>query len=301
MAIIKKILFVSLLVLLAAGCKEKVDQLEVGSKLVCATHNGYVSCWGKDAEFNTSLSEGWTYKLSYIKKQFIDPKVAVGGEHFCVLDESQVECHYYNRADSIAIPELSNPYEIAAGYDYSCALDDTGVVCWGDAPDLDELPETLQSPFNLVAGYHHVCVQDELGFYCDGFTFSGDGDPSPPAGIDNPTFVTTSPDSTITCAFQDEWICWFNSSLADTPFFFATPTADWVSPGRQQTCAIDNDEVSCIGFGVLGPAGAPTPENLVEPSQLGVAGAHACVVTKYGVRCWSPAAIVSPINVPPYL
>ncbi|MCG8312135.1 MAG: hypothetical protein MI976_02875 [Pseudomonadales bacterium] len=298
---IQKGLLLSLLLLLAAGCKEKVDQLEVGSKLVCATHNSYVSCWGKDAEFSANFRNGWTYKLSYIKKQFIDPKVAVGYEHFCVLDQEAVECHYYNRPDVIEVPELSNPYEIAAGYDYSCALDDTGVVCWGETLYLDELPEVLQSPYNLVAGYRHVCVQDEFGFYCDGFTFMGDGDPSPPVSIDNPTAVTTSPDSTITCALQGQWQCWASSNVDDASFFFDAPTADWVAPGMQQTCALDGNDVSCIGFGVLGPAGAPVPENLIDPSQLGVAGAHACVVARNGVRCWSPAAIISPINVPPYL
>lgn len=290
-------------ILFLQACKEEAQQLSVGTYLACATHNSNVTCWHKDASFPADFYEkgGWHYTIGYIKKEYIDPKVAVGVDHFCVLDQEKVECFLGNDKGETDVPELISPYEIAAGEGYTCALDQTGLVCWGNELDLTDLPVELDEPFNLVAARSHICLQDNNGFYCDGFTWSGDGNPTPPSNITNPTLVTTSPDSGITCAKQHEWSCWASTHTVNDPLFFNAPDADIVVPGIQQSCSLTQGNIDCVGTGMAGPVGVEVPNIVKNATDIDIAGVHACVIAEHGISCWSGIPIVSPLNVPYYL
>ncbi|MCG8672771.1 MAG: hypothetical protein MI867_25445, partial [Pseudomonadales bacterium] len=271
--------------LAGTGCKQQVDSLVAGTLINCATHSNEVTCWGIFGGFRASDVEeqGWTYNpLGFVRKEFVNPVVTVGYAHFCVLDQNEVACHLNNEDGQTEVPELSNPYGVAAGEDFTCALDDTGVVCWGRSGILDIDDISFENPRDLVAGKDHICLTDDNGFQCHGFTWMGGGDPTPPDFVTNPSMVTTSPDSGITCALQDEWICWGTQDLRDSQYFFDSPDADIVVPAFQQTCALKDDDITCKGYGMIGPMGLPVPEVVKRPTQLDIAGVHACVVGGFG-------------------
>ena len=272
-----------LMAFILTGCKEQAQDIGAGRNFTCAEHNNAISCWGYN--LTGGLIDGdFTFTTLLSKKTFTDPQLAVGGYHYCVLDEGEVQCFLNNEHEQTDVPELNNPYEIASGGSYSCALDDSGLVCWGEVPYLDEMPESLDNPKNLVAGLAHICLNDDNGTQCSGFSWTGDGSVNPPESFASPALLTSSPLSLYTCGFQDRWLCWGGGYTHEVPEELAG--ADTTVPGYLQACSITNGEIGCWGEGSFGPLKADVPANITNPQKVSVGLLHACTIADEGVVCW---------------
>lgn len=290
---------VLLVIVGVTGCKEKAQQIGAGHMFSCAVHQGSVSCWGRYIYDSSGLG-GPEVARVVSKQKFVDPTLAVGGNHYCVLDEATVQCFLSNEEGQTDVPQLNNPRELAAGSDFSCVLDESGLVCWGNAPWLTDLPDNLVNPRNLVAGSSHICLRDDNGTHCTGYTPIGSADPSPPEDFSSHTLLTGSPMALHICGLQDVWKCWADYSIYETPENLQN--IDIVVPGYAQACAIADGQVVCWGDGSYDPINVDPPDNITNPSQLAVGVYHACVIADEGVKCWGDLSDPFPaIEVPPYL
>ncbi len=272
-----------LMAFILTGCKEQAQDIGSGRSFSCAEHNNAISCWGYN------LTEGLVtgdFKFTSLltKRTFTDPQLAVGGYHYCVLDEGEVQCFLNNEHQQTEVPQLTNPYEIASGGNYTCALDDSGLVCWGEVPYLDEMPESLENPRKLVAGLGHICLIDDNGTQCGGFSWTGDGSVNPPESFGSPTLLTSSPFSLYTCGFQDRWLCWGGGYTYELPESLAG--ADSTVPGYLQACSITDGIIGCWGDGSFGPLKADVPANITNPKKVSVGMFNACTIADEGVVCW---------------
>lgn len=272
-----------LIVFILTGCKEQAQDIGSGRNFNCAEHNNAISCWGYNLTEGLATGD-FKFKSLLTKRTFTDPQLAVGGYHYCVLDEGEVQCFLNNEHQQTDVPQLSNPYEIASGGNYSCALDDSGVVCWGEGPHLHELPELLENPRNLVAGLTHVCLIDDNGTHCSGYSWTGDNSVNPPESFSSATTLTSSPLSIYTCGFQDRWLCWGGGYTHELPE--ALGNAESTVPGYLQACSISDGAISCWGEGSFGPLKADVPVNITNPQKVSVGYLHACTIADEGVVCW---------------
>ncbi len=272
-----------LMAIILTGCKEQAQDIGSGHHFNCAEHNNAISCWGYNIIEGLGTDDV-KYTSLLTKSTFTDPQLSVGGYHYCVLDEGEVQCFLNNEHQQTEVPLLNNPYEIASGGSYSCALDDSGLVCWGKTPYLDELPESLENPRKLVAGLGHICLIDDNGTQCSGFSWMGDGSVSPPESFGSPTMLTSSPLSTSTCGFQDRWLCWGGGYTDELPE--GLTNADTTVPGYLQACSIADGGIHCWGDGSFGPLKADVPADITNPKEISVGYLHACTIADEGVVCW---------------
>ena len=284
-----------LAIILLAGCKQQVQDVEVGRGFVCAQHDNSVSCWGIwSSNFFSNVADRDFVRFQ-TNAEYVDPKLAVGNYHYCVLDQSQVECHLNNEKGQGDVPALSNPYEIAAGMNHTCALDDSGVVCWGEFLDfLHPIPDNLENPRNLVSGVGHICVNDDNGVHCAGVSLFGELDPRPTESINVDSLLVSSTVSPSTCAYDNEWICWGGDLSFDPPAGAAD--FDIVKPSYRQICGATSTEVTCWGEDLFIPRDFPESFSGITDIAIGYGASIVCVNSDAGLQCWGGA-----VPVPLYL
>jgi len=289
-------LFCLLLVLTLSGCKQTVTDVGSGLSFDCVVHNSDVSCWGYYAK--SGLEYGSETEMVYVntRRQYQDPQLAVGVQHYCVLDQGTVDCFLNNELGQKEVPELVNPYEISAGMHFTCALDDTGLVCWGDPGavfDINPLDDILINPRNLTAGAGNLCLTDDNGLHCGGMTlYKQIADYEHPEDITGISLLTGGGLSFYTCGLAEEWVCW---GEPNGPFSTELNDISLVVPGAYQICGVVSGDVECWGDSLYsGSDTSQINQKITNPIDISISVGGICVAGDEGVLCENENMIEPP-------
>jgi len=217
---------------------------------------------------------------SDIMSQKITPKLAVGFDHVCLLDQSGVECW-----GGVDVPQLDNPRLITAGADFTCAVDDSAIKCWGGGSDLDPgyYSVFISDIKTLDSGLNHACKHNDSGsFWCWGKNYNGEL--NVPDHLVTKKFSVFAVGVITTCGIhsKNQVECWGrNESLAYSPPMFENPTQ--MVLGKSHACVLDSDTVKCWGKNAYNQLGVPILDN---PTYLSSGNNHTCVLDKANVLCW---------------
>jgi alpha-tubulin suppressor-like RCC1 family protein len=88
-----------------------------------------------------------------------------------------------------------------------------------------------------------------------------------------------------TCAIDDNGVtCWGDDSSGQTtvPAGLVNPVA--LAAGDRHTCALDDNGVTCWGSDQLGES--TVPPGLIHPTVVSAGAYHTCAIDDHGVSCW---------------
>mmetsp|Transcript_24999 Transcript_24999/g.54952 ORF Transcript_24999/g.54952 Transcript_24999/m.54952 type:complete len:563 (+) Transcript_24999:1262-2950(+) len=231
-----------------------VSQLYVGPSYACARSvTGVLWCWGEDGDGR--LAQGWWKTHPFSRRPVPFPQhvlgAGLGAAHTCVVTtDSEVMCcgkqysswlGYGNVKGYCSVVRMEEEAEqISAGDSHTCALmKNKAVSCWGNNNE------------------GQLCTGDTLGV--------GSDDQSIPVLAVKPV-KRVSCGARHTCLLDDEGAVWcaganghhqagHSGSGDGTLRKIADFEADYISAGRDHTCATSSGAVYCWGsnqFGQLG-------------------------------------------------
>lgn len=229
--------------------------------------------------------------------QAVEPQLAAGGDHNCLLDATGVHCWGDNSLQQNKVPLLADPESVATGGKYACAIDGGALKCWGDIA-ASSLP-VVENAQLLALGPDNGCVLDDNGTTCWGKNNSQLS--SVPASVINPSRLTIG--ASHACALDASGVeCWgkpkgqddFNQEVVPA---MTSPTE--VVAGHFHTCALHAGGVTCWGKNTDGQASVPP---MINPFALAAGASHTCAIDDGGVQCWGDNSfgqtIVPPLTTP---
>lgn len=262
---------------------KSVNSMSLGPNRACVTSEAGPVCWGK------RFDEGLPKDFGSIAK------IAVGGEHFCVLSlTGSLSCFGSNTYNESTVPEgLAEVTDVKAQVSNTCALSQGKLKCWGsDYFNQNKVPENLKTIKQFELSGSHVCVIETDGtsnaVKCWGD--NGNGQSNVPLGLVNPTYITLGNDHT--CALDNnKVVCWgFKADdLMNIPQEVADKKIKKISTGLYHVCALFEDKtVSCWGFSwsLTPPPAQTVPEGLSEVSDINSSTDYNCASTPKGLECW---------------
>ncbi|PXY71802.1 MAG: hypothetical protein CXX80_11975 [Methanobacteriota archaeon] len=297
-------------------------EISSGGFHTCAIlDNGAISCWGRghEGQLGNGGTSAKTTPTLTISLGVGRTAVAIssGPVHTCaILDNGEVSCWGYGGSGRLGnggtsqqnspIPTSSlgpgrTAVAISSGGFHTCAILDNGTVsCWGLGYDgqlgnggtSDKTTPTLTSSLGVgrtavaisSGGFHTCAIHDNGDVSCWGGGVSGQLGNGGTSQQHSPTLT---------------------SSLGPGRTAVAISSGSSTTAGREShTCAIlDNEEVSCWGYGAYGQLGnggtgavvTPTPTSSLGTEQHAAAissgGFHTCAIHDNGnVSCWGEGA-----------
>ncbi len=247
-------------------------QITSGGFHSCAMDDNGVSCWGSNADGQTSVPI------------LHNPRdISAGKNHTCAADDYGVDCWGSDAANQSSVPGMSNAVKVAAGELHSCAIDDSGVQCWGDNFFDQRNVPVLNNPQDIDAGDHHTCVLDENGgvnsVVCWGYNSDGQTDVPP---LTNPWYVSAG--RRFSCAADDNGFqCWGLNDYGQSTAPVQSSQAHTVDAGGFNACGVYANGVLCWGANGSGQSDVPI---LIKPAAVATGESHSCALTDAGVVCW---------------
>lgn len=260
-----------------------VSEVSVGNSHTCSIVNNQVSCWGDNSAGQLNIPDNIN-----------NPRMMSSGSwHTCVLEDEGVVCWGNDRIPSLKQPpqKLVNVKELKSGAGFSCVIDDNGLQCWGEG-NVVSAGLDLVNPHSLTADHTDACVIDEDKLFCWGPysdflpVFFPDAS-SIMLGFRGSSCITNL-QSEITCYTVGNYIdesaseiqltsdsiietgdfahcalsagslhCWGNDyfGLTDIQYIIDYPSV--ISVGHNHACAIEVDELICVGSNSSGKIEIP--------------------------------------------
>ena len=255
-------------------------EISLGGYHGCVNSAAGVECWGNP----------WSNALE-VPQDLENPiGLAVGTASACVIDNGNLRCWGLERIANH--PALSNVIKVDLGSESACAIyknveqNINEISCWGDATgstNLLELPGLI-NPVDIAVSRYQACAIDNNGAICWGSRTEL------PTELVEPTEVLSSVG--YNCVKDiNGWNCVsVLESYNAKNIVPNNPNANILAISGASSCALENNEVTCSGWGSYGET---TP-----PGSLGLAAAmatgpdHTCVILEAAeegeapVKCW---------------
>lgn len=246
----------------------------IGNTACVITASGSVNCWGDNAYSVATPPNG----IGQIQQ------VAMMQYHACARNGTSVECWGRNDSLQADVPtDLTSPLDITVGGLHSCALQADGRVrCWGNN-DYSQLavPADLGPVVDISSGYYHSCAVEVNGnVRCWGGTRTDAL--AVPSDLASATAITSGPYNN--CANTTSGTrCWGQNDYGQSAIWYNVKD---MTVGEDHVCAINDDEVMCLGTTINEPAVLVVPDNIVAPQVIGAGRYHSCLWADSGMHCW---------------
>ena len=297
-----------------SGLSSGVQAIALGSYFTCALASGSVKCWGYNDSGqigNSTVSIGTTRLTPITVSSPLSnnvQEIKAYANNVCALADGKMFCWGSNNygqlginttgsgttsADSNVPVQVKNSagtgfidyvQAIAVGGFHSCALLNGGVQCWGrntyyelgDATNTNRSLPVAVTGFTsgvqqISAGNLHTCIIVDGVAKCWGYNASGQSGVNTTSTVTTPTNVLNSSAATMT-------------------------GVQYVTAGRDHTCALVNGSVRCWGYNGNAQLGDGTiVDRLVATQTTGLTSGllmaaigsyHSCAVVNGGVQCW---------------